>query len=254
MPDWFYRTVSRPLLFRLPATAARDLALGFMGALARFPGGGAVIDFLGHMRPAARLRRTVLGVTVSSPVGLAPRLDVHAVALGALARFGLGFLEVGPVLLRSQDANSKVERRVAEKAFWYAEPPPTLSADDLVRRLKRATRLLVPLIIRVGYSPGTTPDQAAAECRQIVEQLTPYATLFSLTPPGPALAEGWDLQQWRGYLTAALPTAGNGAASLPLLLCVPADLDDAALEKLIPPALAAGVGGILIDGSLPRLL
>src|SRR5262249_46682080 len=31
MPDWFYRTVSRPLLFRLPARVARDLALGFMG-------------------------------------------------------------------------------------------------------------------------------------------------------------------------------------------------------------------------------
>ena len=24
MPDWFYRTVSRPLLFRLPAATARD--------------------------------------------------------------------------------------------------------------------------------------------------------------------------------------------------------------------------------------
>jgi hypothetical protein len=41
MPDWFYRTVSRPLLFRLPAKAARDFALGFMGTLARLPGGPA---------------------------------------------------------------------------------------------------------------------------------------------------------------------------------------------------------------------
>src|SRR5437763_53153 len=39
MPDWFYRTVSRPLLFRLPANRARDFALGFLGRLARLPFG-----------------------------------------------------------------------------------------------------------------------------------------------------------------------------------------------------------------------
>lgn len=29
MPDWFYRTVTQPLFFRMPAVRARDLALGF---------------------------------------------------------------------------------------------------------------------------------------------------------------------------------------------------------------------------------
>ena len=51
MPDWFYRTVSRPLFFCLPAKLARDGALNFMGSLARLPWGGAIIDLLGHMRP-----------------------------------------------------------------------------------------------------------------------------------------------------------------------------------------------------------
>jgi hypothetical protein len=50
MPDWFYRTVSQPVLFRLPARWARDLTLGFMGRLARLPLGPAIIDFLGHMK------------------------------------------------------------------------------------------------------------------------------------------------------------------------------------------------------------
>src|SRR5690349_353343 len=63
MPDWFYRTVSRPLLFRLPAETARDLALGMMGKLARLPFGPAVIDLLGHMCPDVHLRRALLGIT-----------------------------------------------------------------------------------------------------------------------------------------------------------------------------------------------
>ena len=33
MPDWFYRTVTQPILFRLPAPRARDFALGFIGRL-----------------------------------------------------------------------------------------------------------------------------------------------------------------------------------------------------------------------------
>src|SRR5260221_8914008 len=99
MPDWFYRTVSRPLLFRLPACRARDFALGFMGRLARLPFGPALIDFLGHMRADERLACTHVGVTFPTPVGLGPVLDGGAVALGALARFGVGFLEVGPVTL-----------------------------------------------------------------------------------------------------------------------------------------------------------
>src|SRR5207248_8665625 len=98
MPDWSYRTVFRPLLFRLPARTARDLALGVMGALARLPGGSLVIDFLGHMRPDERLARPLLGVKFPSPVGLGGDLDVNCAAPRALARFGVGFVEVGPVM------------------------------------------------------------------------------------------------------------------------------------------------------------
>ncbi len=47
MPDWFYRTVTRPLFFKMPAVQAHDFALRFMG---RLPLGPAAIDFLGHMR------------------------------------------------------------------------------------------------------------------------------------------------------------------------------------------------------------
>src|SRR5262245_29412040 len=104
MPDWIYRTVSRPALFRLPAALSRDLALGFLGTLARWPLGPLVIDLLGHMRPDPRLRTTVLGITFPSPVGLGVGIDPQAVGLPALARFGFGFVEVGPVTLERPSA------------------------------------------------------------------------------------------------------------------------------------------------------
>ena len=70
MPDWFYRTISRAMLYRLPIRAARSFPLGFMGRLARLPLGGWVIDLLGHMRADPRLATTVLGVEFPAAVGL----------------------------------------------------------------------------------------------------------------------------------------------------------------------------------------
>src|SRR5687767_11606517 len=105
MPDWFYRTVSRPILFSVPAYRARNLTLGFMGGLARLPIGLAVIDFLGHMRADDRLGQSFLGINFPTAIGLGPWLDTHAAALPALSRFGFGFLEVGPATVEGNVAS-----------------------------------------------------------------------------------------------------------------------------------------------------
>src|SRR5271170_5232302 len=108
MPDWFYQPVSRPLLFRFPAPAGRDIALGFMGRLARLPLGSQLIHFLGHMRPDSRLNRSVLGITFPTAVGLGPGLDRLAVALPALAQFGFGFLDLGPISVEPVDGAQQI--------------------------------------------------------------------------------------------------------------------------------------------------
>src|SRR5260370_24307984 len=94
MPDWSYQTVFRPILFRLPPTKARDLTMGVIGFLGRSRLGAAVIDLLGHMRPDPRLARSCLGGSLPTALGLGIVIHVHATALPALARFGLGFLYV----------------------------------------------------------------------------------------------------------------------------------------------------------------
>jgi dihydroorotate dehydrogenase len=245
MPDWFYRTVSRPLLFRLPAQAARDFALGFMGALARLPGGPAVIDLLGHMRPDPRLRRSFLGLSLPSAIGLGPALDGNAAALPALARFGFGFLEVGPVTPEPHSPSPPVERRAEEEALWLPDPPPSVGLEELRRKLARSA-LGVPLFVRLGYVSGASPERAAADCRQLIEGLFPHAAAFSLTVPAAVFQGGWGDDGWREYVRGAVAAA----APKPLLLCVPADLDAAAADRLVGAARAVGVGAVVVDGSV----
>ena len=123
MPDWSYHPVFRPLLFRLPAALARDLTLGALGTLATLPLGLRCIDFLGHINPPADLRRSVWGISFPGPVGLAAGLDVHAAALPALACFGFGFLEAGPVTLTPLLDSPPIERREAQQAICYPDLP-----------------------------------------------------------------------------------------------------------------------------------
>src|SRR5207237_8947192 len=97
MPDWSYQPIFRPLLFRLPAAAARDLTLGVMGRLAALPFGPGLIDVLGHMRAPETVGLAAFGLQFPSPVGLEAGLDVYAAGLRALAHFGFGFVAAGPV-------------------------------------------------------------------------------------------------------------------------------------------------------------
>jgi len=203
MPDWFYRTVSRPILFRLSAERGRNIALGFMGQLARLPLGTRLIDLLGHMRPHHRLETQVLGKTLISPVGLGPAVDGEACALPALARFGVGFVDVGPVSIHGQ-TGPPIERRDAESALWLPEPERILSSAEVRPRFVELSRLGVPLLIRAALP--THPGQAATEAAILVRDLAPWA--IAIDRPM------WSPADWRAFLDHApgvpiLAIAGN---------------------------------------------
>jgi dihydroorotate dehydrogenase len=252
MPDWFYRTVTRPLLFRLPAVQARDFALGFMGRLGRLPLGPAVIDFLGHMRADPRLHQSFLGLDFPTAVGLGPGLDAHAAALPALARFGFGFVEAGPVTVEGSTDVRPIARRAGQEAVWSPDPPACLSLAATAPRLAEASRLGLPLIARLGAPAGAGAEQATGECGRMIRELAPHAHLFSLATLPHALnasVGGWSAAEWSAHAATVVDAARNASPPRPVLLCVPADLDERA-EPLVDAAVRAGAGGLLVDGSV----
>lgn len=246
MPDWSYRTVLRPLLFRLPAAAARDLSLGAMGALGRSPVGPAVIEFLGDMRPAAALRRTHLGLTFPTSVGLGCGLDPYGRAIEALSRFGIGFLEIGPVTLRPLTGAGPLERCDPRESILMPDAPDNPGLEAIARRLSRTRRLGVPLVVRLAVVPGTEPARATDECGQIIEGLAPYADVFSLgTTAGP----GWDEEALREHFRALAEVARGTLPRRVLLVCVPPDLEGDEPDRVADIAAAAGLDGVLVDGA-----
>src|SRR5687768_8084433 len=134
MPDWSYRTVLRPLLFRLSPPTARRLSLGSMGALGRVPGGSRVIELFGHMRPSPRLASTRAGIAFPTPVGLGCPIDPQGRAAHALSQFGVAFVEVGPVRPRPMAAPFELELDLEREAMDLPDPHPSDGLDAMAGR------------------------------------------------------------------------------------------------------------------------
>ncbi len=254
MPDWSYRTVFQPLLFRLPFETARDLAFGAMGRLSRMPLGTAVIDFMGHMRPAGELSRTVSGIEFPSPVGIGCTVDAHGVATGALARFGAAFIEVGPIAVEPIATTTRVERRDDLRSLHLPATPASdglaVWQERLATHLPRDVRCFARLIVPCG----TQPDQATKECRAMIERLRGCVDGFVVATSDEALHASWTVEQWRSHVESlvACLAADSGRQSerrrASLWLAIRADLDREQIAFVVRTALNAGCSGVLVDG------
>ncbi|HRJ77605.1 MAG TPA: dihydroorotate dehydrogenase [Planctomycetota bacterium] len=239
MPDWFYHTVSRPILFRLPPRRARDIALGFMGSLARLPLGKQVINFLGHMDPDPRLGARLGSLELRSPLGLGPTLDLQACALPALSRFGFGFLEAGTIVVEGKRSGPDIERDDLQESILLRGTG--LSLEVFLPRARELTRLGTPLIARLGCSPGTDQVDATRQVTRLMASLADVVSAFSVATLRGAIC--WTVDDWQAHLRAVR----EGARGKMVLLVVPAEL---ACEGQVDAAVHAGFDGIIVDGCI----
>lgn len=250
MPDWSYHPLFRPLLFRLPAERARDWTLGAMGSLAALPWGRRVIATMGHMAPPAALQKTLWGVTFQSPVALGAGIDVRGRALKALAEFGFGFLELGPVTEHRVTGRRSVERRISQEAILYPEVAESQGVDQVTERLKRLGKLKVPLAVRLGHRPDAEAAEAAAERGRLIERLSGEAAFFTLDFTEGIGEGGWSEPEWERHVAAVVKAADEHAPGKAVVLCLPPDLAAERVERLLAPALRHGVKGVLVTGGV----
>jgi hypothetical protein len=231
----------RPALGLLPPRAARDLALGSMGLLGRAWAGRALIDFLGHMRAPDGLRLRLAGLDFPSPMGIGAGLDPHLRATGALARFGGGFVEVGPIvpLARRGGAVSRDDR---EQSLGVADPPDGLDPAAAAARLARVP---APGVVLLGRLDVTELADGAAAAAAAIEAAMP-----ALAPRvhGFTVACGrsdWPADAWRE--ASQRMTAAARACGRAVWLVIPADADPADLARRLEAS--RGVDGYAVDGA-----
>ena len=179
MPDWSYRTVFQPLLLRLPVALARSLALGGIGTLAQLPGGGKVIDFMGHMSPDAALGFEKGGLKFPSRVGLGHVIDPTGSALAALARFGFGCLEVGPLEIEAESDRLDGTFEISQQRVVSNAGSPAVRCGTLLNHLKSRSRSGPPVLLRLSMDRISSTRGPIQELLPSVDGLVLEANLDS---------------------------------------------------------------------------
>jgi len=230
MPDWSYQSLFRPLLFKLPSRISRALTLNAMGRLSKLPGGTFVIRTLGHMEPSPLLEQKLAGIPVQTSIGLSGSVDPLGVAQRALAQFGFGFVEHGPITVDPIKSHAPVSNDSLNEKITYPEYYENDGVDRYAERMGKPGHLL-PQLARIAPMPQASPEQALTELKSMVVQLSIAGAAGFYVDVLHSRRSFEDnlviLREIAGYVSA------HPHANKPLFIYVPPDYPDGSLISLL---------------------
>jgi dihydroorotate dehydrogenase len=243
-----YRSLLRPLLFRLPAETAHELALH---SLASAPGPIKRLLASRFRRPFPTLQR--FGLTFPNPVGLAAGFDKDGIALSGLAALGFGFIEAGTVTYQPQPGNERPRlfRLPQDKALINRAGFNNQGATAFAQRVS-GNRPPCVLGVSIGKSKVAPLEDAIEDYLKSFELVHPVADYIAVNVSSPNTPGLRELQR-ADQLEALLQTlqqrnqelSGHAQSLLPLLVKIAPDLSVAELEMIADVSRRTHIAGII---------
>jgi dihydroorotate dehydrogenase len=246
-----YRSLLRPILFRLPAETAHELALHSL-SLGLKP---RIIRNLVARRLKSSLFDEVrrFGLTFPNPVGLAAGFDKNGVALESLAALGFGFIEAGTVTFHSQPGNQRPRlfRLPQDRALINRAGFNNQGAAAFAARVSGHKPRCV-LGVSIGKSKVTPIEDAIADYLKSFELVYPIADYIAVNVSSPN-TPGLRTLQKADQLEALLQTiqrrnrelSAQRRQPLPILVKLSPDLNFAELKMIADVARRTQVAGII---------
>jgi dihydroorotate dehydrogenase len=245
-----YRSLLRPLLFRLPAEMAHDLALRSLSIAPSLA--ATFIGDTNQSTPFGKLRR--FGLSFNNPVGLAAGFDKDGVALEALAALGFGFIEAGTVTFHSQPGNTKPRlfRLPLDQALINRAGFNNRGAAAFARQVANHKPGCI-LGVSIGKSKKIALDAAVKDYLQsfkLVAPISDYVAINVSSPNTPQLRELQDPDQLDKLLEALQEqnqklSDKTGHEPLPLLVKLSPDLDDHQLSEIVSVVTRRKIAGLI---------
>jgi len=240
MTDTLYRRLLRPLLFRLSADRAHDLARLSL----RWPAVWRVLS--GRDLADARLRIGLAGIALHNPIGLAPGFDKNAELLPSLARLGFGYLVAGSITREPRFGNPypRLVRYPDRQSISNSMGLPNAGLAAARRNLARP-RPSTPVIASVaGFSAEELVESAAA--------LAPLVDAVEIGLVCPNTTETERLEEMRIFsrLTEALARD----KTKPVFIKLPPyhnEPDRARTMRMLDACIEAGIDGVSVSGTRP---
>jgi dihydroorotate dehydrogenase len=250
-PFMLYRSLLRPLLFRLPPETAHELALHSLSLAPKLT--EALLGNRFKRSPFGKLGR--FGLTFSNPVGLAAGFDKDGIALESLAALGFAFIEAGTVTYHPQPGNERPRlfRLPQDKALINRAGFNNEGARAFAQRVKN-NRPTCVLGVSIGKSKVVALEDAVADYLKSFELVYPIADYVAInvsSPNTPRLRELQQAGQLEELLRALqernreLSQRPDGRAVLPLLIKLSPDLDRDQLQNVVTVARRNKVAGLI---------
>ncbi len=247
-----YRSLLRPILFRLPAETAHHLALSSLSLLKpHFVNQLASQHFA--VSPFGVVER--FGLRFLNPVGLAGGFDKDGVAIQALAALGFGFIEAGTVTYHAQPGNPRPRlfRLPMDRALINRAGFNNSGAAAFAHNVEKQRPPCV-LGVSIGKSKITPLERAVDDYLASFDLVYPVADYIAVNVSSPNTPQLRELQQSDQLesLLSALNTRGTELqrkhkrhSSMPLLVKLSPDLTDDEVTTIVGVVNRVGIDGII---------
>ena len=237
----------RPLLFRLDPEVAHRLTLSGL-RLAH-----AVGLTSAYAGPSVGDPVELLGLRFANRVGLAAGLDKDGEAIDALAAMGFGFVEVGTVTPLPQPGNPRPRLfRLPQAQALINRMGFNNSGLDAFLQNVRRSRHRVPIGLNIGKNAATPIELALDDYRLGLRGVYAAADYVSINVSSPNTRDLRQLQGddaldplLRGLATERERLRQEHGRSVPMLLKIAPDLDDAQIDAIAERLVTHGMDGVI---------
>jgi dihydroorotate dehydrogenase len=256
-----YKSLLKPVLFRLQPETAHHLMIAGLSAAGAVPGAAGLMHAMYGADDWPDTSTELWGIRFPNPVGLAAGLDKDGRAMKMFSAVGFGFVEVGTVTPRPQPGNEKprLYRLPEDGALINRMGFNNRGADYLAERLKSFNNRPVPVMVNIGKNKVTPNEKAVDDYLSCLRTLYPHADLFAVNISSPNTPGLRDLQQGDALAELLSAIVQEMAAlrqkynrKLPILVKLAPDLSPGELERAVETICESGVDGIIATNTTLR--
>ncbi len=199
------------------------------------------------------LVQDIAGMKFENPVGLAAGFDKNAKAIQGLEALGFGFIELGTITRYPQPGNPRPRmfRYLQDKALINRMGFNNEGVDNVMKRLAKIKKHIVPIGVSIGKSKATPIEEAVQDYRYSFEKAYPYADYFAVnvsSPNTPGLRSLQDKEALNKLLHALQIDnhhLAQGRHPKPVFVKIAPDLTDEAIIELLGVVRKNNVRGII---------
>jgi dihydroorotate dehydrogenase len=244
-----YKSVVKPLLFKLDAERAHHLVFDNLKWASQLPGTKSLLRGLYNYHHPS-LERTVFGLKFANPVGLAAGFDKNAVLTDELATMGFGFIEIGTVTPRPQPGNPqpRLFRLPADEALINRMGFNNDGAATVAARLQQRHNRQLIIGGNIGKNKDTPNERAGDDYVAAFEALAEVVDYFVVNVSSPNTPGLRELQDKKPLIKLLQQVQAKNLARpqpRPLLLKIAPDLTDAQLDDILEIARETQLSGLV---------